>query len=79
MVRAPLSRGCDSAADRAPSLAVKHKDQIDDLSMWKQTPDHFFYKDFFDPYIKREFAIVPVTSLRNRQCSLVIKVCKLHR
>ncbi|KAL7414873.1 hypothetical protein BDY24DRAFT_414071 [Mrakia frigida] len=44
---------------------VRHKDQIEDLTKWKQKPDHFFYNKFFDPYIKRELEVVSVSLIRN--------------
>lgn len=75
--RAPRARALspDSApgwlTDRA-SLAVVHKDEIDDLPLWKQTPDHWFFKDFFDPYLKREYSLVSVASLRNREALPVL-------
>jgi hypothetical protein len=47
---------------------VKHKDQIENLAEWKLLPDHFFYNKFFDPYIKRELEVIPVSLINN--CAL---------
>ena len=45
---------------------VKHKDQIENLTEWKTRPDHFYYNKFFDPYIKRELEVIPVSLINNR-------------
>lgn len=50
---------------------MKHKDQIENLAEWKTKPDHFFYNKFFDPYIKRELEVMPVSLINNRP-SLVL-------
>lgn len=44
---------------------VVHRDKISDLSGWKKRPDRFYFNRLFDPYIKREFEIIPSTDARN--------------
>ncbi|TYJ52428.1 hypothetical protein B9479_006969 [Cryptococcus floricola] len=44
---------------------VKHKDRVGDLLEWKRLPDHFYFAKFFDPYIKREFEVIPTETVNN--------------
>ncbi|WVQ76766.1 hypothetical protein IAR50_006440 [Cryptococcus sp. DSM 104548] len=44
---------------------VKHKDRVGDLLEWKRLPDHFYFAKFFDPYIKREFEVIPTETVHN--------------
>ncbi|KAJ1946581.1 putative PHD type zinc finger protein with BAH domain-containing protein [Kickxella alabastrina] len=44
---------------------VRHTAEIHDLSVWKNTPDHYYYNQFFDRYSSRLFDIIPVSQIRN--------------
>lgn len=44
---------------------VLHKSKIPDLNAWKKRPDCFYYTRLFDPYIKREFEVIPSEDVRN--------------
>ncbi|GMK59807.1 hypothetical protein CspeluHIS016_0900240 [Cutaneotrichosporon spelunceum] len=44
---------------------VRHKEKIDDLVRWRNTPDHFYFSKFFDPYIKREYEVLRTASVNN--------------
>ncbi|CED83015.1 PHD finger protein BR140/LIN-49 [Phaffia rhodozyma] len=54
-----------STSDIIGKCVVLHKDQIENLSAWKQKPDHFYYFRFFDQYIKQEFEVMLVSQIRN--------------
>lgn len=49
---------------------VVHRDKINDLAGWKKKPDRFYFNRLFDPYIKKEFDILPSTEVRNSKRSL---------
>ncbi|CAK9782337.1 hypothetical protein CC85DRAFT_282380 [Cutaneotrichosporon oleaginosum] len=44
---------------------VRHKDKIENLIAYKQTPDHFYFSKFYDPYIKREYEVLRTASVNN--------------
>jgi hypothetical protein len=48
---------------------VRHKEKIPDLATWRKKPDRFYYYRLFDPFIKREFEVLPVADIHNRKCA----------
>lgn len=48
---------------------VRHKDKIPDLLSWRKKPDRFYYTKLFDPFIKKEFEVLPTIEVHNRECS----------
>ncbi|KAF8202404.1 PHD-zinc-finger like domain-containing protein [Pholiota molesta] len=55
---------CDINQLRAKCHVV-HRDKISDLSGWKKRPDRFYFNRLFDPYIKKEFEVIPSHDVRN--------------
>lgn len=47
---------------------VKHKDKIADMIAWRKRPDSFYYNRLFAPFLKREFEVILVSEVHNRQC-----------
>jgi len=47
---------------------VRHKDKIPDLLAWRKKPDRFYYVRMFDPFIKKEFEVLPTVEIQNREC-----------
>ena len=66
LLAAIYSEVCDINQLRAKCHVV-HRDKISDLSGWKKRPDRFYFNRLFDPYIKREFEVIPSRDVRNRE------------
>lgn len=64
LLAAIYSEVCDINQLRAKCHVV-HRDKISDLSGWKKRPDRFYFNRLFDPYIKREFEVIPSHDVRN--------------
>jgi hypothetical protein len=65
LLAAIYSEVCDINQLRAKCHVV-HRDRISDLSGWKKRPDRFYFNRLFDPYIKKEFEVIPSQDVRNR-------------
>ena len=68
LLAAIYSEVCDINQLRAKCHVV-HRDKISDLSGWKKRPDRFYFNRLFDPYIKKEFDVIPSHDVRNRKLS----------
>jgi hypothetical protein len=66
LLAAIYSEVCDINQLRAKCHVV-HRDKISDLSGWKKRPDRFYFNRLFDPYIKKEFEVIPSHDVRNRK------------
>lgn len=66
LLAAIYSEVCDINQLRAKCHVV-HRDKISDLSGWKKRPDRFYFNRLFDPYIKKEFEVIPSHDVRNRE------------
>lgn len=66
LLAAIYSEVCDIHQLRARCHVV-HRDKISDLSGWKKRPDRFYFNRLFDPYIKKEFEVIPSHDVRNRK------------
>lgn len=64
LLAAIYSEVCDINQLRAKCHVI-HRDKISDLAGWKKRPDRFYFNRLFDPYIKKEFEIIPSTDVRN--------------
>ncbi|KAK1220878.1 putative PHD type zinc finger protein with BAH domain-containing protein [Marasmius sp. AFHP31] len=64
LLAAIYSEVCDINQIRA-KCHVAHRDKISDLAGWKKRPDRFYFNRLFDPYIKKEFDVIPSTDVRN--------------
>ncbi|EDR14493.1 uncharacterized protein LACBIDRAFT_244290 [Laccaria bicolor S238N-H82] len=64
LLAAIYSEVCDINQLRAKCHVV-HRDKISDLSGWKKRPDRFYFNRLFDPYIKKEFEVIPSQNVRN--------------
>ncbi|KAG6879946.1 hypothetical protein C0992_009304 [Termitomyces sp. T32_za158] len=64
LLAAIFSEVCDINQLRGKCHVV-HRDKISDLSGWKKRPDRFYFNRLFDPYVKKEFEIIPATDVRN--------------
>ncbi|GLB41633.1 putative PHD-zinc-finger like domain containing protein [Lyophyllum shimeji] len=64
LLAAIFSEVCDINQLRAKCHVV-HRDKISDLAGWKKRPDRFYFNRLFDPYVKKEFEIIPSTDVRN--------------
>ncbi|KAJ2911836.1 hypothetical protein MD484_g8581, partial [Candolleomyces efflorescens] len=64
LLAAIYSEVCDINQLRAKCHVV-HRDKISDLSGWKKRPDRFYFNRLFDPYIKKEFEVIPARDVRN--------------
>ncbi|KAL0574305.1 putative PHD type zinc finger protein with BAH domain-containing protein [Marasmius crinis-equi] len=64
LLAAIYSEVCDINQIRGKCHVV-HRDKISDLSGWKKRPDRFYFNRLFDPYIKKEFEVIPSTDVRN--------------
>ncbi|KAA1470162.1 hypothetical protein DENSPDRAFT_835896 [Dentipellis sp. KUC8613] len=64
LLAAIYSEICDINQLRAKCFVV-HRDKVTDLAGWKKRPDRFYFNRLFDPYIKKEFEVIPSTSVRN--------------
>ncbi|KAG6829064.1 hypothetical protein H0H92_005838 [Tricholoma furcatifolium] len=67
LLAAIFSEVCDINQLRGRCHVV-HRDKISDLAGWKKRPDRFYFNRLFDPYVKKEFDIIPSTDVRNLQC-----------
>ncbi|KAG5725072.1 Lid2 complex component snt2 [Termitomyces sp. T112] len=64
LLAAIFSEVCDINQLRGKCHVV-HRDKISDLAGWKKRPDRFYFNRLFDPYVKKEFEIIPATDVRN--------------
>ncbi|TFK29580.1 hypothetical protein FA15DRAFT_677545 [Coprinopsis marcescibilis] len=64
LLAAIYSEVCDINQIRGRCHVV-HRDKISDLSGWKKRPDRFYFNRLFDPYIKKEFEVIPSRDVRN--------------
>ncbi|KAG7094162.1 hypothetical protein E1B28_007773 [Marasmius oreades] len=64
LLAAIYSEVCDINQIRAKCHVV-HRDKISDLAGWKKRPDRFYFNRLFDPYIKKEFEVIPSIDIRN--------------
>ncbi|OSD04730.1 hypothetical protein PYCCODRAFT_1433065 [Trametes coccinea BRFM310] len=44
---------------------VLHRDRISDLAGWKKRPDRFYFTRLFDPWLRKEFEVIPAVTVRN--------------
>jgi hypothetical protein len=64
LLAAIYSEVCDISQLRAKCHVI-HRDKISDLAGWKKRPDRFYFTRLFDPYIKKEFEIIPSAAVQN--------------
>ncbi|OBZ73631.1 Lid2 complex component snt2 [Grifola frondosa] len=57
-----LKNGEQSAARKC---FVVHRDRISDLAGWRKRPDRFYFNRLFDPWIRKEFDVIPATTVTN--------------
>ncbi|KAI0730597.1 hypothetical protein C8Q76DRAFT_832983 [Earliella scabrosa] len=44
---------------------VHHRNRISDLAGWKKRPDRFYFTRLFDPWLRKDFEVIPATTVRN--------------
>ncbi|KAH9851909.1 hypothetical protein C2E23DRAFT_869052 [Lenzites betulinus] len=44
---------------------VLHRDRISDLAGWKRRTDRFYFTRLFDPWLRKEFEVIPAATVRN--------------
>ena len=64
LLAAIYSEVCELSQLRAKCF-VHHRDRISDLAGWKKRPDRFYFTRLFDPWLRKEFEVIPVASARN--------------
>ncbi|KZT07232.1 uncharacterized protein LAESUDRAFT_758638 [Laetiporus sulphureus 93-53] len=64
LLAAIFSEVCDLSQIRGKCY-VLHRDKISDLAGWKKRPDRFYFTRLFDPWIRKEFEVIPSTIVRN--------------
>ncbi|EIN03844.1 hypothetical protein PUNSTDRAFT_77480 [Punctularia strigosozonata HHB-11173 SS5] len=64
LLAAIYSEVCDITQLRSKCHVI-HRDKISDLAGWKKRPDRFYFTRLFDPYIKKEFEVIPSTAVKN--------------
>lgn len=67
LLAAIYSEVCDLSQLRAKCHVI-HRDKITDLAGWKKRPDRFYFNRLFDPWIRKEFEVIPSTTVRNCTC-----------
>jgi len=65
LLAAIYSEICDLSQVRSKCYVI-HRDKISDLAGWKKRPDRFYFTRLFDPWIRKEFEVIPSTTVRNR-------------
>ena len=64
LLAAIYSAVCELSQLRAKCF-VHHRDRISDLAGWKKRADRFYFTRLFDPWLRKEFDVIPVTTVRN--------------
>ena len=64
LLAAIYSEVCDLNQLRAKCHVI-HRDKISDLAGWKKRPDRFYFTRLFDPWLRKEFEVIPATTVRN--------------
>ncbi|KAI0923516.1 hypothetical protein AcW1_006453 [Taiwanofungus camphoratus] len=64
LLAAIYSEVCDLSQLRAKCHVI-HRDKITDLAGWKKRPDRFYFNRLFDPWIRKEFEVIPSVNVRN--------------
>ncbi|TBU61777.1 hypothetical protein BD310DRAFT_919862 [Dichomitus squalens] len=64
LLAAIYSEVCELSQLRAKCF-VHHRDRISDLAGWKKRPDRFYFTRLFDPWLRKEFEVIPATTVRN--------------
>ncbi|KAH9945765.1 hypothetical protein B0H21DRAFT_860461 [Amylocystis lapponica] len=64
LLAAIYSEVCDLSQLRSKCHVI-HRDKITDLAGWKKRPDRFYFNRLFDPWIRKEFEVIPSTTVRN--------------
>lgn len=64
LLAAIYSEVCDLNQLRAKCYVI-HRDKISDLAGWKKRPDRFYFNRLFDPWIRKEFEVIPANTVRN--------------
>ncbi|KAH9944958.1 uncharacterized protein BXZ73DRAFT_95950 [Epithele typhae] len=64
LLAAIYSEVCELAQLRERCF-VHHRDRISDLAGWKKRPDRFYFTRLFDPWLRKEFEVIPATTVRN--------------
>ncbi|OCH85881.1 hypothetical protein OBBRIDRAFT_890870 [Obba rivulosa] len=64
LLAAIYSEVCDISQLRSKCY-VLHRDKISDLAGWKKRPDRFYFNRLFDPWIRKEFEVIPAGTVRN--------------
>ncbi|PCH36401.1 hypothetical protein WOLCODRAFT_81894 [Wolfiporia cocos MD-104 SS10] len=64
LLAAIYSEVCEISQVRSKCY-VLHRDKISDLASWKKRPDRFYFTRLFDPWIRKEFEVIPSSTVRN--------------
>ncbi|KAH9930212.1 uncharacterized protein B0H18DRAFT_993754 [Fomitopsis serialis] len=64
LLAAIYSEVCDLSQVRGKCYVV-HRERISDLAGWKKRPDRFYFTRLFDPWIRKEFEVIPSATVRN--------------
>ena len=64
LLAAIYSEVCELSQLRAKCYVI-HRDKISDLAGWKKRPDRFYVTRLFDPWLRKEFEVIPATTVRN--------------
>lgn len=64
LLAAIYSEVCDLSQVRSKCYVI-HRDKISDLAGWKKRPDRFYFTRLFDPWIRKEFEVIPAVTIRN--------------
>ena len=71
LLAAIYSEVCEISQLRARCF-VHHRDRISDLAGWKKRPDRFYFTRLFDPWLRKDFEVIPATTVRNGQWRAVL-------
>lgn len=66
LLAAIYSEVCELSQLRAKCF-VHHRDRISDLAGWKKRPDRFYFTRLFDPWLRKDFEVIPAVTVRNRK------------
>ncbi|RDX51269.1 hypothetical protein OH76DRAFT_1505916 [Lentinus brumalis] len=64
LLAAIYSEVCELSQLRSKCF-VHHRDRISDLAGWKKRPDRFYFTRLFDPWLRKDFEVIPATTVRN--------------
>ncbi|KAI0794573.1 hypothetical protein C8Q74DRAFT_1366004 [Fomes fomentarius] len=64
LLAAIYSEVCELSQLRAKCF-VHHRDRISDLAGWKKRPDRFYFTRLFDPWLRKDFEVIPAVTVRN--------------